>query len=1163
MMTRKLSNYVVRYVMVGFAMMCMGTLASPAWATDCHVARSIDLMTAMQQFADTKTTNLCTTIILTSDSTPFALPEPLVFKNEATLTIKAQSGLRPIISESSSFTNKNNKPALINIESMKGGTIVVSGVTFSTKTVSGIAAINSSKLKLENISFDDMNSKTGAAILFDNTDNSTVSTMTLENIAGDGIVLKNGSTGNTLSKVTVSGSLAALSKAAFALRAGSNNNTLSSITVSDFGGEGVRIDDSNNNQVKGTTSARNLIQSVDGSGIVFSGSASDNQVSFTSIVNFGADGFGIDLSALDSASTQANFFDDATTRITLSGGIPEDESPYLASSLPDSALFPELTRWTLDSATNAVRATLKVSGTQVNDLAKIGFYLGKPTSNSANNLLYACDFGVSVPDLPSCTPNPVTTATTLSMEFKPTVSLQPGAQLYAVLWTGDDFSNPSLALTANEPSTEGEGNTSATCDPVSGTWSGGDTGDVDQDGLANVGNALYKKKSGDSFYYPAAIFDTLNATEDVDARLYSGEDANRDCIQNAYAIKVCENETGCSMTTSLVSVSIVETNPKYWDSDRDCIADSVEFLNDTITKTTAAMDPDSDDDQLPDGPTYTGSKTAADCPVTETVYYEDRNLNGLDSDDPSSFLKPDTDDDGLNDFVEVSNGQVNGQWVLDPRNDDTDRDGTKDGVDEKPTAYSATFKYCDTRVGHLIGITNDDTDDDLLTYLEEDKDEDCRLDTGESNPDSNDTDGDKLDDYKESLLKTNPQLSDTDSDGLSDGTEDQDKNGVIDLTKESSPLKNDTDGDGLLDGVEDADKDGIYDADPTPDDETVTGETAAYLADTDNDGLSDGVEDRNHNGKLDTGETDPRTADAGTCLSIDATTGACLSGYFNPSGDEDGDTISNSMEDQTANGVCDADESCFSKADTDGDSIPDQMEDRNKNGVWDQATESSAYLANSDTDLLSDSQEDINKNGIVDAGETDPKKADSDGDGIPDDRDGDPLRDASDLDTDLDGISDADEDQDGNGYVGSTESDPKKADSDGDGLKDGEEDKNLDGVWDSASGETMAYRADSDNDGLNDYAELRQYRTDPLDVDSDGDTLSDYEEVMVYKTNPLRENNATEVVNGSSEQGGCSLSRTTDATPVNASPMMVVAMMGFAIMISVRSSLSRRTKEEI
>jgi len=105
--------------------------------------------------------------------------------------------------------------------------------------------------------------------------------------------------------------------------------------------------------------------------------------------------------------------------------------------------------------------------------------------------------------------------------------------------------------------------------------------------------------------------------------------------------------------------------------------------------------------------------------------------------------------------------------------------------------------------------------------------------------------------------------------------------------------------------------------------------------------------------------------------------------------------------------------------DSDGDSITDEQEgapltDTDQDGIPD-------YLdSDSDNDGIPDS---------IEAGDTDPATwpVDSDGDGLPD---------FQDPDSDNDGIADGDEDLNHNGIVDPGETDPKNADTDGDGVSD-------------------------------------------------------------------------------------------------------------------------------
>ena len=73
------------------------------------------------------------------------------------------------------------------------------------------------------------------------------------------------------------------------------------------------------------------------------------------------------------------------------------------------------------------------------------------------------------------------------------------------------------------------------------------------------------------------------------------------------------------------------------------------------------------------------------------------------------------------------------------------------------------------------------------------------------------------------------------------------------------------------------------------------------------------------------------------------------------------------------------------------------------------------------------------------------------------------------LDADGDGLTDDQEDLNGNGLRDPAESDWTSADTDGDGVPDGLEDRNRNGITDA--GETDPLRTDSDEDGIPDGAD--------------------------------------------------------------------------------------------
>ena len=117
---------------------------------------------------------------------------------------------------------------------------------------------------------------------------------------------------------------------------------------------------------------------------------------------------------------------------------------------------------------------------------------------------------------------------------------------------------------------------------------------------------------------------------------------------------------------------------------------------------------------------------------------------------------------------------------------------------------------------------------------------------------------------------------------------------------------------------------------------------------------------------------------------------------------------------------------------------------------------------------------------------------DSDSDGLPDYYEKILGTDPKNADTDGDGLSDGYEVM----YLGT---DPLKADSDDNGINDGDEDSDNDGLSNLKECElgTDPKNADTDGDGLSDGEEVNKYRTDPLKYDTDGDKISDGDEIKL------------------------------------------------------------------
>ena len=117
---------------------------------------------------------------------------------------------------------------------------------------------------------------------------------------------------------------------------------------------------------------------------------------------------------------------------------------------------------------------------------------------------------------------------------------------------------------------------------------------------------------------------------------------------------------------------------------------------------------------------------------------------------------------------------------------------------------------------------------------------------------------------------------------------------------------------------------------------------------------------------------------------------------------------------------------------------------------------------------------------------------DTDSDGIPDVIENQLGLNSNNNDTDGDQLTDYFE------YVNGV-TDPKTADTDGNGISDFDEDSDDDGLKngeEQAVG-SYAFDKDSDDDELLDGDEVHKYSTDPMKKDTDGDGLTDYEEIKL------------------------------------------------------------------
>ncbi len=311
----------------------------------------------------------------------------------------------------------------------------------------------------------------------------------------------------------------------------------------------------------------------------------------------------------------------------------------------------------------------------------------------------------------------------------------------------------------------------------------------------------------------------------------------------------------------------VVTNPVSVDSDCDGIPDGVEDKNHNGKRDegeTDAADIDTDKDGLLDGLELSKTEPA------------DRDLckNFIADSDPSTStdpLNPDTDGDGIDDGKEDRNhnGRVDikdirnpdyaGGDETDPAKADTDGDGISDGNEDRNQNFIVDPGETDPLIKNIDsdgdGIDDEreilcgydpsdpDMDNDGLKDGVEDKNADCAVNIGE----------------------TDPRRIDTDCDGIADGEEDKNKNGRVEIN-ETDPTNPDTDGDGLTDGIEagrTVNLDVVNCKDFKGDNDPSTS-TDPLNPDTDGDGIMDGAEDANQNGRVDEGELDPKDDSDGT-----------------------------------------------------------------------------------------------------------------------------------------------------------------------------------------------------------------------------------------------------------------------------------------------------------
>ncbi len=531
-------------------------------------------------------------------------------------------------------------------------------------------------------------------------------------------------------------------------------------------------------------------------------------------------------------------------------------------------------------------------------------------------------------------------------------------------------------------------------------------------------------------------------------------------------------------------------------------------------------------DVTSDNPTF-DPNDADSCVPSVTVGVCDFDQDGL-----INSLDPDDDNDCVND-------------AQDPNDYDTQSDSDNDGYADGEECLNGTdpLDQCDpTPAGPnctVVGDTDGDGYDGTLSSndpLYDPNENDpcipsnqsgaCDFDQdGQINSVDADDDGDCVNDTQD----VNPYNAQSDSDGDGDSDKAECQNGTDPLNAcdpHNGTASCDCDNDGIANGIDpDDDNDGVLDANDADD--------CNPNNDTDNDGISNIDET--------TAGTDPLNA-----CDPDPNSAACQ----NP--DNDGDGFSGA-DDPDDNNPC-VPNPAFGGCDFDGDGLVNSVDPDDDNDCVEDAQDVNDYNTASDSDFdgIADGVE--CQNGTNPMDKCDPNNTfgscDFDGDGIvnsqdPDD-DNDCVNDVDDVDdfnpqsdSDLDGLTDADEcqagtdptnpcdpdpnglactgeDADGDGYIANAPVDSPlydpaddnpcvpndhvgACDFDGDGLANIDDaDDDNDGVADVDDKDAFDPDSDTDGDGITDNVETGNdgvYNPDidsnPLDTDTDDDGILD------------------------------------------------------------------------
>ncbi|MCL1038529.1 Ig-like domain-containing protein [Shewanella submarina] len=552
------------------------------------------------------------------------------------------------------------------------------------------------------------------------------------------------------------------------------------------------------------------------------------------------------------------------------------------------------------------------------------------------------------------------------------------------------------------------------------------------------------------------IPDILEGTDDPDGDglpSYLDNDDDNDGLLDSYEAGLTGNDSDGDGIDDLFDIDVT----KGVDNNADGIDDAAELRDSDADGIPDYLDVDSDNDLIPDN-------------IEATLVRIDTDSDGIgDPYDVDFTLGQDSDGDGIDDRFDIDltgylDADQDGICDTQMLEKDTDLDGVADfldqDVDNDGVIDTAEVLIPGGAGGSLVGWAQVGQLTDEIQLLDQD---------GDGVPDLKDLDSDNdgimdvveaggLDINEDGLADAGNELilipADTDADGIPDIADlDSDNDGVADI-RETPAYLLDLNDDGRIDFSADLDADGIDDAwDNAPGqfgtavsvDPDGDGIPIGLDKDNDNDGLSDLQEgtgdwdqdnvadyldrDSDNDGLSDTFENGlPPALALDTDLDgiddawdIDAVGGL----------DDDGDGIADRFKplDTDADGSPNQID-----IDSDGDTLPDWVEqvitelsgtDTNLNGVDDAIDVLVTQGADTDFDGIDDDS--IAAGAANDMGDVDQDgilnfiDLDSDGDGIPDEEEGeqDTDRDGSpdylDIDSDNDGILDRDENTDANG----------------------------------------------------------------------------------------------------------------------------------------------------